>query len=88
MVLFWLGPLGLDLIRAVNSGLDNAPVIAHLSTFSPVGVLIDAWGEGRVDPTIGVVAQLVVAAAIAALYYSTGRRARLALPEPAAVAGA
>jgi hypothetical protein len=88
MLLFWLGPLGIDLMRAINLGTNDAPVIAHISTFSPVGVLIDAWGQGQVDPTIGVIAQLVVALLFGTIYSITRPRAPITSAESASVAGA
>jgi hypothetical protein len=87
MLLFWAGPLGLDLMRAINAGGGDTPVIAHISTFSPAGALIDLWGEGQFDPTIGIIAQLCLAAAIGALFYATGRRRGIS-PEAADVAPA
>lgn len=78
MLLFWAAPLGMDLMRAINAGGGDTPVIAQISTFSPAGALVDLWGEGQFDPTIGSVAQACMAIALGTIYFMTGRRRTMA----------
>jgi len=73
----WLGPLGIDLVRA---GLEASPtdesMLSPISGCSPIGAFISIWAEpaASADPRAGLAVQAALAAVLAALFYGLQRR--------------
>jgi hypothetical protein len=64
VLLFWIGPLFLELIRSIIAVSDgNAPTLGVIGTLSPLGLLISTWvPDGpRPSPVPGLVVQWMVA---------------------------
>jgi hypothetical protein len=80
VLLLWTIPLLLDVGRHIAADRWSEPVLQRMSTFSPIGTFVHAWGDGTADPAVGVVGQLALAVAMVALFHSTNRRAAVTVP--------
>lgn len=78
IVVTWLIPLGLDALRQNTLGLD----MPFASLFSPWGALINLWSDHPVRNVIGLGAQVLMAVALAGLFYATEPKRR---PQPTAL---
>jgi hypothetical protein len=70
LVVLWLVPLGIDFMRSgLADSADDEP-LQVISTISPIGALVRIWGKQTVHPRTGIGVQIVIAAALAALFYT------------------
>ena len=73
LFLTWVLPPGIDGANWYLSQ-DRPQALGTVSSFSPLGALIEVW-TGRGDMTTpGLISQMALAAALAALFHLTGRR--------------
>ncbi|MGE5608923.1 MAG: hypothetical protein ACM359_06700 [Bacillota bacterium] len=74
VVLSWIGPFVIDLIRHGASTDPDDEFLTVISTCSPLGTLIQLWDRRPVDTTVGLAVQMGLVVFTALLFYATRRR--------------
>ncbi|MGN6369578.1 MAG: hypothetical protein ACTHN5_15070 [Phycisphaerae bacterium] len=69
MLALWCVPLFLEVVRAIylsnhGAGAEVDAGFGVFGNFSPVGMLIDVWNDGKVSPVAGLVGQWVVGVSV------------------------
>ena len=82
IVLTWLVPLGIDYMRDGLTGRPRDEPLQVISTYSPVGALIQIWAKRVVDPRLGIGVQVALAVLFALLVYAWDARGRKTEREP------
>lgn len=70
VILTWVAPFIIDLIRHAMTDAYDDPVLGMIMTFSPLGLLIELWDSKPMSTTPGLAFQAALAALAALLYYA------------------
>ncbi len=82
VVLGWVGPFIIDLIRHSMMDRPNDDVLTRVSTCSPLGLLMQLWDRRPLNTTLGLIVQCAFAVIAAILYHMPRRLVRKPLSEP------
>ncbi|CAN5369908.1 hypothetical protein BH09PLA1_BH09PLA1_12200 [soil metagenome] len=77
VVLTWLGPLGVEVVRNVLADDHREFIWTRVAGASPLGAMILTWGQGKADAAPGVILQLALAIFFVMLFYLTRPRKRV-----------
>jgi hypothetical protein len=74
LMLSWLAPMSVDYVGWWMEGAYSESMLGVSSSFGPVGALLAIWTGDPAVSTPGIIFQAVLAAAMAAAYYTTRSR--------------